>query len=141
VVFGIVIIESEHQDSSADAHELSMQELLQVQRGFPFYFSAEEAQPFPNVVPVAYVPSGYPAHAYRVAEEIPGVLAQQPCFCECRNIGHKSLLFCYASHHAAGCTICVQEALLAKQMTNAGKTPSEIRTAIIKGRWRRQRLE
>jgi hypothetical protein len=139
--FSTVIIVSQRQSASTDDHELTMQELLQVQKGFPFYFSEQDAMPFPQTLPAAYVPAGFTRHAYSVAEEIPGVLAQQPCFCECRSMGHKSLLFCYASHHAAGCTICAQEALLAEQMTNAGKTPSQIRNAIINGKWRRQRLE
>jgi hypothetical protein len=139
--FSIVIVVDQRQSASTDEHELTMQQLLQVQRGFPFYLSEEDAKPFPLTLPATYFPAGYAAHAYEVAQEIPGVLSQQPCFCECRSMGHKSLLFCYASHHAAGCTICAQEALLAEQMTNAGKTPSEIRNAIIKGRWRKQPLE
>jgi hypothetical protein len=139
--FSIVIVVDQRQSASTDEHELTMQQLVQVQRGFPFYFSEEDAKPFPPTLPATYVPAGYAADAYRAAQEIPGVLSQQPCFCECRSMGHKSLLFCYTSHHAAGCTICAQEALLAEQMTNAGKTPSEIRNAIIKGRWRKQRLE
>jgi hypothetical protein len=137
----VAIVPWSRQNSSADDHELTKQELLQVQRGYPFYLSEEEAMPLPRTLPAEFVPAGYIAHAYRVAEEIPSVLAQQPCFCECRRMGHKSLLFCYASHHAAGCTICAQEALLAEQMTNAGKTPSQIRNSIIKGQWRRQALE
>jgi hypothetical protein len=138
--FSTVIIVSQRQGGTDD-HELTMQELLKVQQGFPFYFSEQDAKPFPQTLSAAYVPAGFARHAYQVAEEIPGVLAQQPCFCECRSMGHKSLLFCYTSHHAAGCTICAQEAVLAEQMTNAGKTPSQIRNAIINGKWRRQHLE
>jgi hypothetical protein len=48
--------------------------------------------------------SDYPhiERAYRVAHRIPGVLAQQPCYCWCNKFGHGSLLDCYASDHGAG---------------------------------------
>ena len=83
------------------AEPLTLSELQSVQRGFPFYLSEEEAKPFPQTL-ASRLFSGNARHAYRVAEEIPGVLSQQPCFCECRSSGHHSLLFCYASNHAAG---------------------------------------
>ncbi len=41
------------------------------------------------------------ARAYRVAQRIPTVLAQQPCYCWCDSKGHTSLLDCYASDHAS----------------------------------------
>jgi hypothetical protein len=46
----------------------------------------------------------YPAvaRAYQIASQIPGVIAQQPCFCYCDKFGHRSLLDCYASDHGAG---------------------------------------
>ena len=109
--------------------------------GFPFYASEEEAKPFPETLDPKLFSTRHVSHAYRVAKEIPGVLAQQPCFCECRSYGHDSLLACFASNHAAGCTICMQETLLADRLTKEGKTPSEIRDAIIQGMWRNQRIE
>ncbi len=39
--------------------------------------------------------------AYRVAKEIPNVLAQMPCFCECERYGHKNLLDCFVDNHGA----------------------------------------
>jgi len=48
---------------------------------------------------------GYPAvqRAYRIANEIPGVIAQQPCYCWCEGkFRHRSLLDCYTSDHGAG---------------------------------------
>ncbi len=45
---------------------------------------------------------GKVARAYGVAKEIPEVLDQLYCYCECKeNIGHKSLLSCYADRHAS----------------------------------------
>ncbi len=41
--------------------------------------------------------------AYQVAREIPDLLDKLFCYCYCgRTFGHKSLLSCYASTHAAG---------------------------------------
>lgn len=69
----------------------------------PYYGSAEAAQPFPRLVPGEYF-RDYPlvARAYRIAGQIPGVIAQQPCYCYCNKFGHRSLLDCYASDHGAG---------------------------------------
>lgn len=106
------------------------------QRVPPFYQSAEAAKPFPATLPPETFDQPAVARAYRAAREIPGVLAQQPCYCWCNRMGHRSLLDCFASRHAEGCLICTNEALLAERMTRARKTPAEIRDAIIRGDWR-----
>jgi hypothetical protein len=109
----------------------------------PAYFpSAAAARPFPAVLPAVEF-SRYPAieRAYAVAAEIPGVLAQQPCYCHCDRMGHRSLLDCYASEHAAGCDICLMEALYAGQMTQQGQNPATIRQEVIRGEWRDVRLD
>ena len=69
----------------------------------PYYKSAEAAQPYPVLLPAGYF-QGNPLaeRAYRIAAAMPGVLAQQPCYCHCNKFGHHSLLDCYASNHAAG---------------------------------------
>ena len=141
VAIGLIIVIVSGQRPPQDPSEpLSLAALQSVQRGFPFYFSEEEAKPFPQTL-ASKLFGGYARHAYHVAEDMPGVLSQQPCFCECRSYGHKSLLFCYTSGHAAGCDICLKETYLAERMTNEGNSPSEIREAIIRGLWRRQRFE
>jgi len=69
----------------------------------PYHASAEAAKPFPELVPAEYFRDYLlVARAYRIAAQIPGVIAQQPCFCYCDKIGHRSLLDCYASDHGAG---------------------------------------
>ena len=103
----------------------------------PSYFaSAEAAQPYPATVPPQQFPNPVIAHAYRVAREIPGTLAQQPCYCACyRTAGHRGLLDCFASLHGAACSVCIQEALLAEKLQKEGRSASQIREAIIRGDW------
>jgi hypothetical protein len=55
----------------------------------------------PVLSPALFV--GQTARAYRVAQEIPDVLDQLYCYCECdRHLGHKSLLSCFTDDHGAG---------------------------------------
>lgn len=102
----------------------------------PFHENAEEAKPFPKTLSPSLFPNPVVARAYRIAGEIPEVIAQQPCYCYCDGYGHGSLLDCFKDGHGAGCTVCVKEVLLANQMTQLGKTPAAIRQAIIGGQWR-----
>ncbi|MGH9788658.1 MAG: CYCXC family (seleno)protein [Candidatus Acidiferrales bacterium] len=69
----------------------------------PYHESAEAAKPFPVLMPPERY-RDYPVveRAYAVAHRIPGVLAQQPCYCWFNKFGHGSLLDCYASDHGAG---------------------------------------
>lgn len=92
-------------------------------------------------LPVTLDPSNfttsYIAHSYRVAKEIPEVLAEQPCYCYCdAGFGHGSLLDCHVDDHSAGCAVCVKESLLVEQLHRQGKSTEEIRAAIIRGDWR-----
>jgi hypothetical protein len=74
--------------------------------------------------------------AYMLAAKIDKVLYQQPCYCFCdRSVGHQSLRSCYESTHAAHCDACMKELFYTYQQTRAGKTPAQIRAAIIKGEW------
>jgi hypothetical protein len=45
---------------------------------------------------------GKAKRAYQVAKEIPEVLTQIPCFCECEVYGHENLLDCFIDSHGAG---------------------------------------
>lgn len=104
----------------------------------PSYFaSADAAQPYPQTLAPEQFPNPIVAHAYRVARQIPGTLAQQPCYCFCyRTAGHRGLLDCYADLHGASCSVCIQEALLTEKLSREGRTPVQIREAIIRGEWR-----
>lgn len=69
--------------------------------------------------------------AYRVAQEIPEVIDQMYCYCECdKHSGHLTLLSCFTDNHAANCDICQDEALAAAQLMKQGYTVAEIRSRI-----------
>jgi Protein of unknown function with PCYCGC motif len=69
----------------------------------PYFASAEAAKPFPPLMPASFFRSSpVIARAYRTASRYPGLVAQQPCYCHCDRIGHRSLLDCYSVEHAAG---------------------------------------
>lgn len=72
---------------------------------------------------------------YRMAADIPEVLDGLHCYCECAaNLGHYSLLTCFQSDHAAGCDVCLGEAMLAYEMTRQGASLDAVREAIDQ-RW------
>jgi len=53
----------------------------------------------PTLSPARFV--GQAARAHEIAQEIPDVLDQLSCYCQCeRHLGHKSLLSCYTDGHA-----------------------------------------
>jgi hypothetical protein len=80
--------------------------------------------------------------AYEVADKIPNVLYQQPCYCHCdRSVGHTSLHSCFESTHAAHCDACMKEAFYAYQMTKQKKTAAQIRDGIIRGEWEKIDLD
>ena len=68
----------------------------------PFHPSAEAARPLPKILPAEQFSIPVVARAYRAAQRIPEVLAQQPCYCWCDKYGHGSLVDCFATEHGAG---------------------------------------
>ena len=102
----------------------------------PFFSSAAAAQPLPNTDEPSSFSNQYVAAAYGAAKQIPGVLAQQPCYCYCKRRGHRSLLDCFATKHAADCDICVREAMFAVQEHKRGKSAEQIRAEIVDGAWK-----
>jgi hypothetical protein len=82
--------------------------------------SAERYAAFPQV-----------EETYRGAAEIPSVLDGLYCYCDCSaNLGHYSLLECFQSDHAAGCDVCLGEAMLAYRKTREGASLAAVRKAI-----------
>ena len=105
--------------------------------GIPSYHSYALKPPYPATLDPRQFPDALNRHVYALAAKIRPVLYQQPCYCYCdRHAGHKSLLDCFAGTHGAECDICQKEAVLSYQLTQKGKTPAQIRAAIIHGDWR-----
>jgi hypothetical protein len=75
--------------------------------------------------------------AYAMASKVRAVLYQQPCYCHCDNeVGHHSLLDCFAGEHASICQTCMMEGVYAYQQAKAGKSAAAIRAAIERGAWK-----
>ena len=105
--------------------------------GVPSYHDYALKPPYPATVDPKQFPDALNRNVYALAAKVKPVLYQQPCYCYCdRHAGHKSLLDCFASMHGSECDICQKEAVLAYQLTQKGKTPAQIRAAIIRGDWR-----
>jgi hypothetical protein len=83
----------------------------------------------------------YQTHAYELAAKIPAVLHQQPCYCYCDRMGHKSLHSCFEGTHGAECSTCLKELYYAYSETKKGRTPKQIRQGIISGEWKQIDLQ
>ena len=83
----------------------------------------------------------FQSHAYELAKKIQGVIYQQPCYCYCDRMGHKSLHSCFEDTHGAQCSTCMKELYYAYQMTQKHKTAAQIRKGIIAGEWKQIDLE
>jgi Pyruvate/2-oxoacid:ferredoxin oxidoreductase delta subunit len=71
--------------------------------------------------------------AYEVARKYPRTLDRLHCFCECQESmihRHKTLLTCFTSDHAAGCGICLREALMAAELKEKGMSDDQIENTI-----------
>jgi hypothetical protein len=105
--------------------------------GVPSYHAYALKPPFPATLDPKSFPDALNRNVYALAAKIRPVLYQQPCYCYCdRHAGHKSLLDCFVGTHGSECDICQKEAVLSYQLTQKGKTPAQIRAAIIRGDWR-----
>ena len=80
--------------------------------------------------------------SYELAEKMPDLLHQQPCYCFCdRSIGHNSLRSCFETDHGAHCAACMKEVFYTAKMLKEKKTPAQIREGIIRGEWQAIDLE
>jgi hypothetical protein len=115
---------------------------LPIDNGIPAFHSAPPRGHLSPLLPEdqrtgIYFTHHYQRVAYQMADAVPSVIYQQPCFCWCsRALGHKSLYSCFQDTHGATCSVCMSEAAFAYQQTRLGKTPAEIRAGIIKGDWK-----
>jgi hypothetical protein len=71
--------------------------------------------------------------AYEAARKYPATLDRLHCFCECQESmahRHKTLLTCFTSTHAAGCGICMREALMAAELKEKGLPDDQIENTV-----------
>src|SRR3982074_1200131 len=123
--------------ANAGSAQMQMDMSGPADQGVPSYHAYALKPPIPATMDPKLFPDALNRNVYALAAKIKPVLYQQPCYCYCdRNAGHKSLLDCYASEHGSQCDICQKEAVLAYQLTQKGKTPAQIRAAIIHGDWK-----
>ena len=96
-------------------------------------------------LPVVQFASARPAPitraAYEFAARHPEVLRHVPCFCGCERNGHGNNEDCFIarrsadrrpewSPHGIGCGICIDVAMVARQMHDSGSSVADIRRAI-----------
>jgi hypothetical protein len=88
---------------SAAADEKGAKKTGAAKEPIPAYFkSAEAAKPYPKTLAPETFQHPAQVKSYAAARRIPGVLAQQPCYCHCDRMGHGSLLHCHIDSHSAG---------------------------------------
>ena len=71
--------------------------------------------------------------AYEAARKYPATLDRLHCFCECQEsmaYRHKTLLTCFTSTHAAGCGVCLREALMAAELKEKGLPDDQIENTV-----------
>jgi hypothetical protein len=79
------------------------------------------------------------AEHYRFAAAHEAELRQVPCFCGCEEfLGHRDLYDCFVradgagwDSHGAGCGVCIGEAITARRLLEAGRSPTEVRDAVV----------
>jgi hypothetical protein len=93
---------------------------------------ADAADAAAGVMPPSFF-AGNPRvmQAYQAAREVPETLDGLYCYCQCNeHLGHRSLLICFHSQHGAGCDVCIDEAVQAREMVRQNRSLADIRTAI-----------
>jgi len=83
----------------------------------------------------------FQTHAYELAAKIQPILYQQPCYCYCDRMGHKSLHSCFENTHGAQCATCMKELYYSYQEHQKGKTAAQIRKGIMAGGWKQIDLQ
>jgi hypothetical protein len=69
--------------------------------------------------------------AYETAQRHQELIARLHCYCGCeQHEGHKSLLDCFRTYHAADCATCLGEAITAAQMYEGGSPAEQIADAL-----------
>lgn len=120
IILGVVFLLMFVDAAYAIHHVTSSRSVGNDPNQVPVYFeNTKDAMPFPQTLDPAQFQIANIREAYSVAKEIPDVLAQQPCYCYCQRISHRSLLDCFASLHATSCDIWIKETQLADSTAKA----------------------
>jgi len=77
------------QETNSDAFKILKEKAINPKTGLPKTLD-------PNLF------KGKAKKAYQIAKEIPEILSQMPCLCECEPYGHENLLDCFIDRHGAG---------------------------------------
>jgi len=88
----IITIESSKaiaQEANPEAFKIMKEKAINPKTGLPETLD-------PNLF------KGKAKEAYQIAKDIPKILSQIPCFCECEAYGHENLLDCFIDKHGAG---------------------------------------
>jgi len=103
--------------------------------GLPNLLSSDERQG-------VYFAHPYQQVSYRMADQVPQLLYQMPCYCRCDlAMRHRSLHSCFEGTHAAVCSTCMAEAAYVYRENQNGKTVAQIRAGIERGDWQEIDLE
>lgn len=113
----------------------------------PAFHRSVPSAPLPKLLAAAdrqgvYFTRPYQTAAYAMADQVPELLYQMPCYCRCDlAMRHKSLHSCFEGTHAAVCATCLSEAAYVYNESHAGKTAAAIRSGIVRGDWQQIDLE
>src|SRR3569832_170267 len=83
----------------------------------------------------------FQSRSYQIAAKIQPILYQQPCYCYCDRMGHKSLHTCFENTHGAQCATCMKELYYSYEQHQKGKTAAQIRKGIMAGDWKQVDLQ
>ena len=124
-------------DMDAAGAQMQMDMPGPADEGIPSYHAYALKPPFPATLDPKQFPDALNRNVYALAAKIKPVLYQQPCYCYCdRHAGTRACSIVTYQHARSECDICQKEAVFAYQQTQKGKTPAQIRAAIIHGDWK-----
>jgi hypothetical protein len=127
-------------DASTAGAQMQMDMSGPPDQGIPSYHAYALKPPIPATQNPKQFPDALSRNVYTLAAKIKTVLYQQPCYCYCDRMGHKSLHSCFENTHGAECSICMKELYYAYTQHQNGKTAKQIRQGIIRGDWKHVEL-
>ena len=121
-----------HQGKPSTIQKSSSRDAQQSDANVPPYYASLDGVDVPKTLSPQQFSNPEARKGYEIAEKIPKILMQMPCYCHCDVMGHKSLLDCFTGQHAAFCNICLDSAAFVYQRWQAGVPIIKIRQALIR---------